>query len=283
MKVSYTLVSLSHNRKLNALVPFRLFIVFSLVVFLLLSLIVNTYAQGKLVIPKKGEFKLEKDTLVVDELIIGDSAKIVLTKATSMIIARHMVVGTRVRIMGIGEKGVNGRIGRTAAQPDGVCKPGRNGEDGKSGTAGGAGKILILDVDLLTIDAMLIINLAGGNGGDGGKGGDGSQGSNSMAQCLSNGGNGGSGGNGGAGGPGGNLTIINSMTAVELTSKINLYNRGGYKGIGGDGGEPGQRGSGAAKESKLGLIGKGGTDGTPGVDGRSLFYSTLPAAGNGSQ
>src|SRR6478609_3602824 len=182
MKVSYTIVTL--NLKLNALVLLRLFSIFFLVSIMCLGLMADAYAQGKLIIPKKGEFKLDKDTLVVDELIIGDSAKIVLTKPTSMIIARHMVVGTRVRIMGLGEKGVNGRMGRTAAQPEGVCKSGRNGEDGKAGAPGGAGKAIILDVDLLTIDAMLIINLAGGNGGDGGKGGDGSQGSNSISQCL---------------------------------------------------------------------------------------------------
>jgi hypothetical protein len=277
MKAPSTIVSITRNTKLKILVHSRVFTVVSVVVIMSLSFVATSFAQDKLVIPKKGELKLDKDTLVVDELIIGDSAKIILTRPSCLIKARSIVFGTRVRIMGMGEKGVNGKNGRTAAQPDGVCKPGRNGEDGKPGTSGGSGKNITLDVGTLTIESMLLINLAGGNGGDGGIGGGGSQGSNSVPNCICNGGNGGGGGNGGAGGAGGNLMIINSVAAVELMAKINLYNRGGYRGIGGDGGSAGVKGAGSSKDSKVGQPGKVGIVGNPGIDGKLLYYSTPPS------
>jgi len=238
--------------------------------------------KGVLEIPVKGVFLMPEETLDLDELIMLDSSKIILNKSSkSSINVRRMSVGRGCQIIGDGLPGIQGKNGKAAAYPMGLCKSGMDGETGKPGPDGEQGRDLILDVVQLELSASLGISLVGGTGGDGGNGGKGSTGSKSTIHCASNGGNGGAGGNGGNGGRGGVLTLrAQNVGSSDLLARINLNNRGGYRGLGGEGGTGGLRGTGSERNSKHGLKGKPGTDGKNGQEGRPLFYSIArdPAA-----
>jgi hypothetical protein len=234
--------------------------------------------KGVLEIPAKGVFQMPEDTLVLGELIMHDSSKIILSKsAKSYIKVRRMSVGQGCLIIGDGLAGATGKSGRAAANPVGLCKNGLEGEPGKPAPDGEQGKDFILDVVQLEVKAMLGISLIGGTGGDGGNGGKGSHGSKSTIHCACNGGNGGNGGSGGNGRKGGVLTLrAESPASSELMTSINLNNRGGYRGLGGEGGKGGLRGAGSSeRDSKFGVIGKPGADGIDGQEGKPLFYSIV--------
>lgn len=237
----------------------------------------------KLEIPAGTTYNLDSDTLVVEELILKDSAKINITKAKCVIKANRITVGAGCSVLGVGKEGEAGKNGKSSPAPMGLCKPPAHGESGLSGKDGETGKELYITVSSIKIASPLTIDLHGGNAGDGGKGGNGSHGSNTTAHCKGDGGNGGNGGAGGNGGNGGILTIYYSSTTEisYLVTRVNLINRGGYRGIGGEGGKGGMRGSGPSEKfSKIGLIGKAGLDGKYGTEGRPLFYSLIKAGGN---
>ena len=163
--------------------------------FLLSICITASFAQtgmGVLEIPKNGIFSIPGDTLVIDELIMLDSSKIILSKSSrSYIKVRRMSVGQGCMIVGNGLPGIQGKNGKDAVHPMGLCKSGLAGEAGKPGPDGEQGRDFILNVDQLVVSASLSISLIGGTGGDGGNGGKGSHGSKSTIHCASNGGNGG--------------------------------------------------------------------------------------------
>jgi hypothetical protein len=233
---------------------------------------------GKLEIPAKATYNLESDTLIVEQLILSDSAKLVLTKSKHFIKANQVAIGAGCSVSGIGAPGESGPNGKPAPDPRGLCKPPVHGEAGVSGKNGEPGKDLIISVNSIKIASKLTIDIHGGNGGDGGNGGSGSHGSNTTPHCAGDGGNVGRGGSGGNGGNGGILTInYSSSTEVSyFVTKVNLINRGGYRGVGGEGGRGGMRGSGPSEKfSKVGLIGKPGVEGKYGADGRPLFYSII--------
>jgi len=267
-------VTVAAARKKNALILFVLLISF----ILLVRFSSAQTRMSVLEIPQNGSFEMPEDTLEVEELIMHDSAKLILNKfsANSLIKARKISIASNCKIMGTGGAGVKGINGKDAAQSSGACNSGLRGEPGLNGGDGDQGKNFVLATDQMEITAALIINLAGGNGGDGGAGGAGSRGSRSTIHCTSNGGDGGTGGNGGNGGNGGTMKLqcYKCKAIVELTGKINFTNRGGYLGYGGDGGRGGLRGEGASEQSsKLGVIGKKGTYGKKGLDGTALYKS----------
>ena len=238
---------------------------------------------AKLEIPANTSYNLEADTLVVEELILKDSAKINIAKSKSVIKANRVIVGSGCAVLGVGKEGESGKNGKSSPAPVGLCKPPAHGETGLSGKNGETGKDLYIIVNSIKIASPLAIDLHGGNGGDGGKGGNGSHGSNTTAHCKGDGGNGGNGGVGGNGGNGGILTIYYSNTTEVsyFVTRVNLINRGGYRGIAGEGGKGGMRGSGPSEKfSKIGLIGKAGSDGKYGTEGRPLFYSIIKGDGS---
>jgi hypothetical protein len=255
----------------------RIFTILLSIVMACLALARSVSAQGNVLVQTRQEYKLDRDTLVVDELVLDDSSRILLTKQVSVIRAKRILIGSGCAIIGQGEKGADGKNGRSFAEASGVCRAGLNGEPGKVGTKGRAGKYLVLETAELQIKSTLNIELAGGNGGDGGKGGNGSAGSWTTIHCEANGGSGGNGGNGGNGGSGGNIfLIVTNQNVLELAGKINLINRGGYRGLGVEGGRAGQHGTGSrGNKSKNGQAGKIGADGEYGKEGRPLFYSIV--------
>jgi len=239
---------------------------------------------SKLEIPAGTTYNLEMDTLIVDELVLKDSAKINLIKPKSVIQANRVTVGVGCAILGVGKEGETGKDGKSPNAPLGLCKAPVHGEAGGSGKDGESGKDISITVNAIQIASKMMIDLHGGHAGDGGKGGNGAHGSNTTAHCKGDGGNGGNGGSGGNGGNGGNLSIFYSA-ATEVSyfvTKINLINTGGYRGVGGDGGKGGMRGSGPSEKlSKIGVIGKAGSIGKYGTEGRPLFYSITKLNPNG--
>ena len=268
------------NKILYALAMFSATLLIS--IFPRLSFSQNV-TQARLEIPAKTTYNLDSDTLVVEELILKDSAKINIGKPKSVIKANRIIIGSGCSVSGVGKEGELGKNGKSSPAPVSLCKPPAHGEAGVSGKNGETGKDLYITVSSIKIASPLTIDLHGGNGGDGGKGGNGSHGSNTTAHCKGDGGNGGNGGVGGNGGNGGILTIYYSSTTEVsyLVTRVNLINRGGYRGIGGESGKGGMRGSGPSEKfSKIGLIGKAGTEGKYGTEGRPLFYSIIKADGN---
>lgn len=155
--------------------------------------------------------------------------------------------------------GINGNnancnwIDDDCAQTGGPGGPGVQGGEGGPGGPGAHGGVI--EVEVNTFDATLILSAAGGKGGDGGKGGKGQDGgkggrggNGEDCELGRHGGNGGRGGNGGVGGPGGNGgnggTIIvkaKSFLLNILTPQVNVS--GGAGGRGGDPGAAGQPGA----------------------------------------
>jgi len=217
------------------------------------------------------------DILVVDTLILRDSARLVLNplKKDNFIHAKKIIAGKGSVIDGKGRTGLRGKVGIHGFSSGGPCRDGTDGQPGSPGDNGRDGVNLLLYVDELIIEGSLIIDLAGGDGGDGGKGGAGGDGNRGTKLCA--GGNGGAGGPGAAGGNGGragNLTFT-SKYGTDLRSwmgqRIIVRSYGGFAGQGGDGGLGGQRGLGPNKEGDQGKKGLPGTEGTLGKPGGVFF------------
>jgi hypothetical protein len=217
------------------------------------------------------------DIMVVDTLVLADSARILLNplKKDNFIHAKKMIVGKGSMIDGRGLAGIRGKTGGHGFSSGGPCRDGTNGQRGTAGSDGKDGSNLFMYVDELKINGNLIIDLTGGDGGDGGKGGHGGDGNMGTRVCQ--GGNGGAGGNGSAGGnggSGGNLTITSKYGAdlrPWLGEKIKVRMYGGYAGQGGEGGLGGQRGLGSGKDGAQGKRGVAGTEGKVGKEGAIFF------------
>jgi hypothetical protein len=224
---------------------------------------------------------VSSDILVVDTLILRDSAKINLNldKKDNYIHASVAVFGKGASIIGRGENGVEGKEGIKGYTQEGPCKDGVRGLGGTGGTHGQDGINLFLYFDKLTITESLRVDLTGGNGGDGGKGGMGGGGSSGTRVCV--GGSGGVGGNGASGGNGGNggtLTLqckqCPDLRALTVTS-VAFRSFGGHPGIGGAGGQGGLAGLGTSgnfnQDGKQGKRGRAGTNGLSGKKGGLNF------------
>jgi hypothetical protein len=231
-----------------------------------------------LVIKSKEVYQLQgTDILVVDSLVLEDSAKIILnlTKKDNFLHVKKLVSGRGSIIVGRGIPGIPGKTGITGLSNGGPCRSGNDGQPGMPGIAGKDAVNLLLYADELIIKGTLIIDLSGGDGGEGGKGGLGGDGNSGTKLCQ--GGSGGDGGNGGAGGNGGNsgnLTVI-SRYGTDLRSwmgeKIIVRSFAGFAGQGGDGGLGGERGLSTSKDGEQGKKGKSGTAGVGGKPGGIFF------------
>jgi hypothetical protein len=252
-----------------------------LICFFFFSILIQGLAQirlNTLLIGHNEVYELQgSDIIVVDTLILRDSARLILnsSKKDNFIHARKMIVGKGGLIDGKGKHGDPGKMGVNGETPNGPCKDATDGQLGTPGTAGNVGVNLFLYVKELQINGRLIIDLAGGDGGDGGKGGTGGDGNPGTRLCQ--GGNGGNGGNGGAGGNGGNAgrLMISSGYGSDLRSlmgeKIIIRLYGGFAGLGGEGGTRGEPGLSSSKDGDHGKKGLPGPAGLPGKPGAVLF------------
>lgn len=231
--------------------------------------------KDKLVIGINETFELTgSDIIVVDTLIMLDSAKIILNgeKADNFIHAKIVSVGAGCQIIGKGNNGVDGQVGLPGYTAIGPCKNGIAGRNGTSGTSAGSGINLYLYFNMLTISNSLHIELSGGQGGDGGRGGNGGGGSPGTRLCQGgDGGKGGDGSPGGNGGDGGTLTISCKECPdlrAWLSNKIMVRSYGGNAGLGGDGGLGGLAGLVSAGKTLDGEQGPKGKQGESGESGR---------------
>ena len=233
---------------------------------------------SKLEIPKGDTFVIRNtDIIVVDTLVLGDSASIQLNReqANNYIHAKVLTAGSNSRIIGHGARGVYGKDGTAGTTIDGPCLDGTPGRNGTNGSRGENGTNLFLYLSSLTIKGNLTIDLSGGDGADAGNGGLGGGGSPGTRVCLGGtGGAGGTGGSGGNGGDGGALTIScknRPDLRAWLGHKLVVRSCAGYAGLGGQGGSGGPAGLGSggdtSKDGKIGPRGKKGTNGTPGKQG----------------
>ena len=224
---------------------------------------------------------LGTDILVVDTLILRDSARLILnaSKKENFIHAKKIMVGRGCVIDGKGKNGIPGVVGLSGFSFGGPCRDGSEGQPGTPGSGGADGLNLSLYVDELIIYGNLRIDLSGGDGGDGGKGGTGGDGNPGTKLCQ--GGSGGSGGNGakaGNGGHGGNLKItskygsdLRNWIGDKITDRIKFRAYGGFAGIGGEGGAGGQPGLSSSRDGDPGKKGAHGADGVPGKPGGIFF------------
>jgi len=254
---------------------------FMVIVFFFLFIFVEGVSQIRLhtlTVERREVYELQgTDILVVDTLILRDSARIMLnaSRKENFIHAKKIVVGKGCSIDGKGKDGVPGTMGGSDLTPGGPCRDGTPGGPGTPGTPGKDAVSLFLYFDELTILGNLRIDLAGGDGGDGGRGGTGSDGNPGTKLCQ--GGNGGNGGNGAAGGNGGqagNLTFTTKYGTDLRTwigEKIIVRSYGGFSGIGGEGGLGGQRGLSTSRDGDQGRKGLAGPDGAPGKPGAIFF------------
>jgi hypothetical protein len=231
-----------------------------------------------LVVGPRETYELKNtDILVIDTLILRDSARVLLNtlKNDNYIHLKKLVVGHGAAIVGKGRPGIPGVMGNSSTTAGGPCRDGSTGQAGTGGTAGTDAINLFLYLDELVIKGSLTIDLAGGDGGDGGKGGKGSDGNPGTRLCQGgNGGDGGLGGAGGKGGHGGNFTITSKYGTnlrTQMGEKIIARLYGGFGGIGGEGGMGGLSG---LSPSKDGDQGKKGSNGSPGKSGKpgGVYY-----------
>ncbi len=240
---------------------------------------IHTFGQvriSKLIIKSKEVYELgSTDILVMDTLILMDSAKMVLNKLKreNYIRAQVAIFGKGSIIDGCGASGKNGRNGKEGDTPYAPCKNGLVGKMGARGLDGAHGVNLFLYFENMIINGKLSINISGGNGGNGGDGGTGGNGSQGTVQC--NGGNGGDGGNAGQGGNGGDGGILTfscktcANSALLVRNSIGIIVEGGAFGYGGRGGDNGVPGLGVARKSRSGVPGRWGQDGQPGKSGNT--------------
>ncbi len=213
------------------------------------------------------------DILVVDTLILMDSATLLLNKlkAENFVHAKKIVFYRGSLIDGKGVHGISGRPGRQGPSSSAPCSNGGSGLQGTEGTNGGHGISLFLSFQDIILHGAPTIDISGGDAGDGGKGGIGGGGGTGTRLCA--GGNGGAGGPGSHGGNGGNAgTLTFQATRIpELRSmlgeQIIVHNYGGNPGTGGEGGSGGYAGLNAAGKSSL--DGKSGRKGPKGKDGQT--------------
>ncbi|HNP96252.1 MAG TPA: hypothetical protein PKJ63_11505 [Cyclobacteriaceae bacterium] len=245
---------------------------------------VFSYAQvrmEKFVIRAGTTYELtNSDIMVIDTLIMQDSARIILNraKADNFIHTKVFRIGNGCSIIGDGLDGENGETGVSGYTAVGPCKNGIPGRSGTRGTNAKPGVNLFIYADQFSIASRLLVELSGGDGGDGGRGGAGGGGSPGTRLCQ--GGNGGAGGNGAPGGNGangGNLTISCKKCPdlrAWLGNKLVVRTYGGNGGLGGDGGLGGLAGlisSGSSKDGEQGPKGKAGESGEPGKTGAINF------------
>jgi hypothetical protein len=250
-----------------------------------LLLAASTWGQirlAKLVLEPKQVYEIKgSDILVVDTLIMKDSAKIILNKlkADNFIHAKSATFYRGSLIDGRGVHGIRGRNGRTGVTSESPCTDGGNGAMGSAGTNGGNGTNLSLYFSDIVLKGPLIIDVSGGDAGDGGNGGAGGGGGQGTRICAGgNGGNGGQGSDGGNGGTAGSITF-NSSRIPELRfmmgDRIIVRNYGGNQGLGGDGGGGGFSGLSPIGNNKMdgksGRKGLKGKDGNPGKQGTINF------------
>lgn len=230
----------------------------------------------KLVLKPKEIYEIkESDILVVDELIMMDSSKIILNKLKpdNFIHAKSATFGKGCVIDGVGIPGLKGRNGRTGLSIVSPCTDGGPGTVGTEGTNGGAGTNLSLYLFDIAVNGTLIIDVSGGNAGDGGNGGSGGGGGPGLRLCKGgNGGSGGAGSNGGNGGNSGSVTF-NASRIPELRTmlgvRIIVRNYGGDLGLGGEGGASGLAGLSTLGNNKMdGSRGRKGTKGKSGLPGK---------------
>lgn len=245
----------------------------------LLTLLIALPAFGQvrmntLVVKTKEVYELKgTDILVVDTLILMDSATLVLNKlkTENFIHAKKVVFYQGSAIDGKGVHGISGRIGRPGPSSSAPCSNGGAGLQGTEGTNGGHGISLFLSFQEIVLHGVPTIDISGGDAGDGGKGGIGGGGGTGTRLCAGgNGGTGGPGSNGGNGGHAGTLTF-QAKRIPELRSmlgdRIIVRNYGGNPGTGGEGGGGGYAGLNAA--GKNSLDGKSGRKGQRGKDGQA--------------
>lgn len=213
------------------------------------------------------------DILVVDTLILMDSAVLLLNKlkTENFIHARRLVFYKGSLIDGKGIQGIRGRNGRPGTSSSAPCSDGGTGGIGTEGTNGGNGITLYLAFTDIVIHGVPTIDVSGGDAGDGGNGGIGGGGGAGTRICAGgNGGNGGPGSNGGNGGNAGTITF-QAKSVPELRAMIGerifVRNYGGNAGIGGDGGGGGYAGLTSTGNSSF--DGKAGRKGTRGKDGNA--------------
>jgi hypothetical protein len=253
---------------------------YTLLSLFLLSFPVKSQIRlDKLELSSKQVYTLEgSDILVVDTLVLKDSAQIVLNylKKDNIITAKVLIVGMGCSIIGNGTHGPDGRTGIAGSSVTGPCAVGQDARNGYNGLAGTNGINLSLYFGKVIFNGTLTINLNGGDGGTGGAGGRGGIGGASTKFCASaDGGKGGNGGNGANGGKGGNLTI-KCVGCPELyriqDDRLLILVNGGFAGNEGEGGQGGTRGAGKGS-SKNGLNGMPGLAGQKGKRG-TVVYST---------
>ncbi|MBX2895322.1 MAG: hypothetical protein KF763_07760 [Cyclobacteriaceae bacterium] len=232
----------------------------------------------KLILKPGQQFVIEgSDILVVDTLIMGDSARIILNraKAENYLHARIARIGNGCLIDGSGKRGKDGAAGASGSDQPTPCRQANAGRDGEYGQDGLNGNNLYIYSDELIIDGSLTINLNGGNGGNGGDGGNGGGGGPGTRVCPGgDGGQGGSGMRGGNGGQGGNLTIQCKRCPpiqVWINSKVHIRNYGGVGGEGGKAGQGGLAGLGSMRDGKNGVRGAHGEEGQSGKTGTVTF------------
>ncbi len=236
-----------------------------------LCCLISTQALGQVrlttLVVKPGEVYALKgtDILVVDTLILMDSATLQLNKLKSenFIHAKKLVFHRGSRIDGRGVHGIAGRSGRPGVSSSSPCSNGGNGGIGTEGTNGGQGINLFISFQDIVLHGVPVLDVSGGDAGDGGKGGTGGRGGTGTRICAGgNGGLGGPGSRGGNGGSSGNITF-QARSVPELRSmlgeRIIIQNFGGHPGTGGEGGGGGYAG--------LNPVGKSSLDGKPGRKG----------------
>ncbi|MBX2899129.1 MAG: hypothetical protein KF775_05750 [Cyclobacteriaceae bacterium] len=234
--------------------------------------------MDKLVVQPGKKFLIEgSDILVVDTLILADSAQLILNRAKpeNFIHAKVARIGKGCLILGSGQHGANGANGVNGADQPTPCRQAYEGTDGEYGADGENGTTLFIYSDDIQISGSLTINLNGGNGGIGGNGGNGGGGGPGTRVCA--GGDGGAGGNGmrgGHGGNGGNITIQCKRCPdlpIWLHTGLQIKNYGGIGGEGGKAGLGGSAGLGTVRDGRNGLRGSHGEEGNAGKSGSVTF------------
>lgn len=233
---------------------------------------------SKLVLKPGEQFQIEgSDILVVDSLIMADSATILLNhdKVDNYIHAKAAIIGKGCTILGIGAKGTDGKNGSVGIEQRSPCRQGDPGQNGTMGLNGARGNNVSLYADYISITGSLTINVNGGDGGDGGDGGQGGGGGPGTRVCA--GGDGGQGGNGEKGGEGGNggNVLIQCRYCQDLQlwlgNKIVIKNYGGFGGLGGEAGRGGLAGLGPVRDGRNGSRGSHGAEGENGKNGMITF------------
>ena len=184
--------------------------------------------------------------------------------------------GSDVRILGVGEKGLDGgHRGGAGADAPGRGNNGGHGGEGNGGLPGGNGVNIDITMGLASIGALLI-DVRGGDGGNGADGGPGGSGSRGGCSCNCDGGRGGNGGRGGAAGPGGDAGNIQVSYWIAASEPVVTGPGQGFR-TNVQGGRPGTPGNGGARGSGGGGSGDcgpwphwrhgGGSDGGNGAPG----------------